>query len=202
MFRDETQLADAQEDTAQPAPRVLSVRHWHATLRDRLHARLLVAPRDRIQVDLWWNNDSARSDVQLVFGLYRDSIELGCLTGNGFDRPQLHRAGFGTLAVNIAIQALREVCPDDLHVQGVLSNTAEAVLDDATRTRLEANRRAFWRRFGLDVVRAGDPPLDYLRGRVGDLHTVASGTLAGQFPRCVPLQDFRALVKQADQVSP
>src|SRR5579862_9009261 len=110
MVPNESQLTDAPFAAELAAAPMVGVRTWQAHARDHLRARLIVSPRDRIQVDLWWNNESAKSDVQLVFGIYRHSVELGALTGNGFDRPQMHRAGFGTFAVNIAIEALREVC--------------------------------------------------------------------------------------------
>jgi hypothetical protein len=167
-------------------------RYWQTQARDRVCARLLFAPADRIEVDVWWNRNPAggRPDVELIFGLYGRSVELGSLQGNGFDRPELHRSGFGTFVVNIAIQALQAACDPELPVGGVLSNTAEAGLEPERRLRLEAGRREFWRRFGLQVVSRGDPPLDYLHGRVGDLHCVATGVVAGQFPRWVPLRDF------------
>jgi hypothetical protein len=166
------------------------VRYWHALAQDQIWVRLQFVPASKIEVDIWWNRLCRHPDVQLIFGLYADSVELGCLTGNGFDAPQLHRLGFGTFAVNIAIQALKACLPRTQRVYGVLSNTAEAQLPAPERARLEANRRAFWRRFGLDVVERGDPPMDYLAGRVGELRIVANGLLAGQFPRCVSVSDF------------
>lgn len=170
-----------------PAP---GTYYWHGHAEDQIWVRLQVFPKSKIEVDIWWNRLRRRPDVQLVFGIYADSVELGCLTGNGFDAPRFHRMGFGTFAVNIAIQALKACFPASLAVQGVLSNTAEAALPMEDRLLLEANRRAFWLRFGLDVVRRGDPPRDFLLGRVGRLRIVPSGMLAGQFPRCVSLGDF------------
>ncbi|SPE28077.1 hypothetical protein SBBP1_430036 [Burkholderiales bacterium] len=166
--------------------------YWQAQAKDQLRVRLLYVPGNKIDVGIWWNRPGRDADVQLVFGLYGDSVELGCLTGNGFDAPGFHRLGFGTFAVNIAVQALQATCRPSLAVQGVLSNTAEAKLAADERARLEANRRAFWRRFGLDVVTLGAPPLDYLRGRVGALQVVTAGSVAGQFPRCIALGEFVA----------
>jgi hypothetical protein len=189
---------DALAFSAQPAhrrgaprtPLKPGARYWHAQAKDQIWVRLVFAPQSRIEVDIWWNRIARQPDVQLIFGLYSDSVELGCLTGNGFDAPEFHRLGFGTFAVNIAVQALKAGFPRSLLVHGVLSNTAEAELPAEDRLRLEANRRAFWRRFGLDVVVRGDPPLDYLAGHVGGLHIVTTGMLAGQFPRCVSMSDF------------
>jgi hypothetical protein len=188
--------ANPARDVAQPRPvhgtlKLLpGVWYWTARQSDRIAVRLMFVPRNKVEVDVWWNPSGPRPDVQLVFGLYQDSVEFGALTGNGFDAPAFHRLGFGTFAVNIAVQALQAVCPAKMRVQGVLSNTAEEQLPTAQRLRLEENRRAFWRRFGLDVSTIGDPPEDYLQGTVGTLHTVSSGLLAGQFPRCVPLSGF------------
>jgi len=166
--------------------------YWRGQARDELTIRLLVAPRSRVAVDLWWNRRGGLADVQLVFGIYGDAVEFGLLSGNGFDAPHLHRAGFGTLAVNIGVQALQSVCDPSTGVHGVLSNTAEDSLPTARREPLEAARRAFWRRFGLDVAAHGSPPLDYLRGTVGALRVVPNGMIAGQFPRDLDLQEFVA----------
>jgi hypothetical protein len=165
-------------------------RYWHAQAHDRIWVRFVFAPLNRIEVDIWWNRLVRRPDVQLILGLDENSAELGCLTGNGFDTPGLHRLGFGTFAVNIAVQALKAGFAPSFRVHGVLSNTVEQDLPREERLRLEENRRAFWRRFGLDILQLGEPPLDCLSGSVGRLHIVARGSLAGQFPRCVSLGDF------------
>ncbi|SPE20747.1 hypothetical protein SBBP1_1170001 [Burkholderiales bacterium] len=176
--------------SAPSAGLVPGARYWQAQSKDRIWVRLLFVPNSKIEVGIWWNRLGRHADVQLVFGLYGDSVELGCLTGNGFDAPGFHRLGFGTFAVNIAVQALKVGFPPSHLVHGVLSNTAEEELPTEERLRLEAGRRAFWRRFGLEVVSRGDPPLDYLRGSVGGLRVVPTGLLAGQFPRCISLLDF------------
>jgi len=164
--------------------------YWHAQAQDRVWVRLQFIPQRKIEVDICWNRLGQRPDVQLLFGLYNDFVELGCLTGNGFDTPHLQGIGFGTFAVNIAVQALKACYPPSFKVQGLLSNTAEAGLEPAQRLALEANRRAFWRRFGLGVITREVPPLDFLAGQVGHLQVVATGLLAGQFPRCIPLSEF------------
>jgi hypothetical protein len=165
--------------------------HWQARVRDLLCARFVFVPRERVEVDLWWNRAGGKPDVQLVWGLQADVVELGSLTGNGFDHPSFHQAGFGTFAVNLAIEALRDICPPDTRVVGVLSNTDEAGLETSTRERLEESRRVFWRRFGLHVVRCGEPTFDYLTGTVADLRQVATGKVAGQFPRLICLEQFQ-----------
>ena len=165
-------------------------KYWHARAKDRMLVRLTFVPENRIQVDIWWNRSSGPPDIQLVFGLYARSVEFGSLTGNGFDAPQFHRIGLGTFAVNIAVQALKATCTPSTIVEGVLSNTAEAGLPRERRLPLEESRRAFWRRFGLNVESRGEPPLDYLMGRVGSLRIVSTGLVGGQFPRCISLRDF------------
>ncbi|HXY05376.1 MAG TPA: hypothetical protein VEI05_02415 [Burkholderiaceae bacterium] len=164
--------------------------YWQAQAKDRIWVRLVFVPKNKIEVDISWNRLTRTPDVQLVFGLYGDAVEFGSLTGNGFNSPAFHRLGFGTFAVNIAIQALKANFAPSLPVVGVLSNTDEEHLATEERLPLEANRRAFWRRFGLDVITQGEPPRDYLQGRVGNLHVVTSGMLGGEFPRCISLRDF------------
>jgi len=164
--------------------------YWHAQAKNRLWVRLVFVPENKIEVDIWWNRLVRHPDVQLVFGIYRDWVEFGSLTGNGFNAPEYHRLGFGTFAVNIAIQALKVGFDPALPVLGLLSNTDEEHLAPEQRLPLEESRRAFWRRFGLEVETRGEPPLDYLQGRIGNLHVVTAGLLAGEFPRCISLRDF------------
>ncbi len=164
--------------------------YWSCRDEDALVARVLLVPRSRIQVDLWWNRQGGDADVTLVCGLYGESVEMGALSGNGFDAPRFHRLGFGTLAVNLGLQAVQAVCAPSVLVHGVLSNTAEESLPPERQSALAEGRRAFWRRFGLDVVSRGSPPLDYLRGTVGGLRLVMHGLLAGRFARSVPLDAF------------
>ncbi len=162
----------------------------HAQDKDRIWVGLVFVPESRIEADVGWNRTGGRPDVQLIFGLYGGSVEFGSLTGNGFDAPGFHRLGFGTFVVNIAVQALKAALPHTRIVHGVLSNTAEADLAEPDRLRHEADRRAFWRRFGLEVVSRGDPPIDYLQGSVGRLSIVPTGMLGGQFARGISRKDF------------
>jgi len=175
---------------APPANLAPGLQYWHAQAKNQIWVRLVFVPENKIEVDVWWNRLVRHPDIQLVFGLYRDWVEFGSLTGNGFNAPEFHRLGFGTFAVNIAIQALKAGLDPVLPVLGVLSNTDEEALTPEQRLPLEASRRVFWRRFGLDVETRGDPPLDYLQGRIGNLHVVTAGMLAGEFPRCISLRDF------------
>jgi len=179
-------------DMARPASAVFAagVWTWQSQEQDRMRVRLQVVPSSRIEVGIWWNRDAGPADVRLIFGLYPGAVELGSLSGNGYDTPDRHRRGFGTLAVNVAVQALQARCAPQLPVRGVLSNTDEDGLPAAQRARLQADRAAFWRRFGLDVVARGAPPLDYLEGRVAGLRTVPDGLVAGQFPRLIALASF------------
>jgi hypothetical protein len=163
---------------------------WGALAKDRLWVSLIFIPDQKIQVDLWFNTLIGAPVVTLCFGLYPHSVEFGELLGNGFDRPQFHQKGFGTLAVNTAIQALQLICSPNTRIEGLLSNTEEDKLPAEERNRLAGERRIFWSRFGVRLIAQG--PLDdiYLCGTVGALATLRSGQVAHQFPRFVPLARF------------
>ena len=119
MARMTLEVLSAELDFPQPAvgPRA----HCRACIRqarehDLLTVRLTVVPFSRIAVDLWWNRVGGPADVQAQFGLYETSIELGSLRGNGFDAPEFHRRGFGTFAINTAVQALKASVPPALSI--------------------------------------------------------------------------------------
>ena len=146
---------------------------WGASAKDKLVVRLLFVPDQKVQVDLWWITLIGAPQITLCVGLYTHSVEFGELLGNGFNHPQFHQKGFGTLLVNIAIQALQSVCAPATRVEGVLSNTEEDGLSIEMRKRLTESRRIFWSRFGVSLV--GQEPREekiYLRGTVGDLATL------------------------------
>jgi hypothetical protein len=163
---------------------------WGARAKDRLWVRLIFVPDQKIQVDLWWNTLIGPPVITLSFGLYPDSVEFGELLGNGFNCPQFHQKGFGTLAVNTAIQALHLICSPATRIEGLLSNTEEEVLPTEERKRLAEERRLFWSRFGVGLIAQGPLNDIYLCGTVGTLATLRKGQVAHQFPRFVPLASF------------
>lgn len=163
---------------------------WGACAADRILVRLVFAPDRNIQVDLWWNTVIGASVIRLCVGLYPDSVEFGELLGNGFNHPQFHQKGYGTLVVNTAIQSLQSTCPPDMRIEGVLLNMDEEELSVEDRNRLAKYRHIFWSRFGFGFVTLGPQEETHLRGTVGALKAVRSGQIADQFPRFVPLASF------------
>jgi GNAT superfamily N-acetyltransferase len=164
--------------------------YWGARARERLLLGIVFVPERNIEVDLWWNTVTGPPEIRLCLGLYAHSVEFGELSGNGFDHPQFHQRGFGTLVVNTAIQALQSVYAPDTPIEGVLSNTAERRLSLEERARLAQERLAFWTRFGVGFYAAGAPDELHLCGTVGALVSLQAGFVAGQFPRFVPLAAF------------
>lgn len=163
---------------------------WGARANDRILIRLGFDPERRIRVDLWWNTVIGAPAITLCIGLYPESVEFGELLGNGFNHPEFHQKGFGTLVVNTAIQSLQSICSPATWIEGVLLNTEEDGLAVEERNRLAVYRRIFWSRFGLDFFSPGPQKEIHLRGTVGALKTVRSGQIADQFPRFVPLASF------------
>ena len=160
--------------------------------RDSIVLRMVFVPHCKIVVDLWWNNFGANPDVRLYVQLNRSSVEFGALTGNGFDSP-LHQQGFGTLAVNTAIQVLQDTYPSTFAVEGVLQYLNEDALDDLQRHELARLRRTFWNNFGMNTLPASDDSqFEYLSGSVGKLKLQENGTIHDQFSRFVPLSQFVA----------
>lgn len=161
---------------------------WRAQAKDSIVVRVIFAPNCKIEVGIWWNNASKFPDVRLYVGLYKNSVEFGELTGSGFDSP-LHQKGFGTLAVNTAIQVLQQVYPSGFRVEGTLLYTQESDLNEERQQELANLRRAFWTKFGLKTILAGiDNTQIFMRGVIGKLNTQQTGIIYHQFPRFVPLQ--------------
>jgi hypothetical protein len=167
--------------------------YWGARARARLLLGIVFVPERKIEVDLWWNTVTGPPEIRLCLGLYAHAVEFGELSGNGFDHPQFHQRGFGTLVVNTAIQALQSVYAPETSIEGVLSNTAERRLSPEQRGRLAQERRAFWTRFGVGFYTPGASDELHLCGTVGALRSLRAGFVAGQFPRFVPLAAFSPL---------
>ena len=163
---------------------------WGAHAKDRLWVSLNFVPHQKMQVDMWWNSFVCAPVVTLCFGLYPHSVEFGELLGNGFNHPQFHQKGFGSLAVNTAVQALQSVCSPATRIEGLLSNTEEDGLPTGDKNRLAKERRFFWSRFGVGLIPQGPLNDIYLCGTVGALTPLRDGQVADQFPRFVPLESF------------
>jgi hypothetical protein len=171
--------------------------HWSAGGRDRLALRFCFRPQEKIELGLWWNSEAKQPDVRLICGLSADRIEFGSLLGNGFDQPALQGRGFGTLAVNLAIEALQALFPAHLRTEGLLSHVAEDRLPAQERERLEDNRRAFWRRFGFRIQRDAPTEPEYISARVGELMRIDRGMVGGRFARSLSLRDFAPQIPEA-----
>jgi hypothetical protein len=201
LFKSNTEKPRRNRRTAtRAAPNSLVLRpgryFWGARAKDRLWVSLIFIPDQKIQVDLWWNTLIDPPAVTLCFGLYTHSVEFGELSGNGFDRPQFHQKGFGTLAANTAIQALQLICSPNTSIEGLLSNTIEDKLPAEERSRLAEERRIFWGRFGAGLIAQGPFNEIYLCGTVGALTTLRGGQVAQQFPRFVPLTGFSQMMPE------
>jgi hypothetical protein len=166
------------------------VLRWFGGRGDRLAIRFCFRPKEKLDIGLWWNSEARQPDVRLICGLYPDWVEFGSLLGNGFDQPALQGRGFGTLAVNLAVEGLQALCPAQMRAEGLLSNVAEHDLDGAQRRQLESNRRAFWQRFGFRAERDDAEQFEYIVARVGDLRRADRGTVGGVFARSLSLRDF------------
>jgi hypothetical protein len=164
--------------------------YWGARVREQLLLEITFVPEQKIEVDLWWNTMTGPPEIKLCLGLYPHSVEFGELSGNGFDHPQFHHRGFGTLVVNTAIQALQSSCVPATPIEGVLANLEEQRLSPEQRSRLAEERRVFWSRFGVGFYAPGAPDELNLCGTVGALVTLRCGNVAEQFPRFVPLAAF------------
>jgi hypothetical protein len=164
--------------------------YWGARARARLLLAVVFVPEQKIEVDLWWNTLTGPPEIKLCLGLYPHSVEFGELSGNGFDHPQFHHRGFGTLVVNTAIQALQSSCAPATPIEGLLSNLEEQRLPPEQRAKLAQERRAFWGRFGVDFYAPEAAEELNMCGTVGALVTCGGGKVAGQFPRLVPLAAF------------
>jgi len=161
---------------------------WEHAVPPSIRIHLLFVPRQVLEVRIAIQR-ALGHDIRLSFGLCHDTVEFGELVGNGFDQPALHRKGFGTLAVNVALQAIQSICPPTMRIEGVLSNVDEAHLPMGERQRLAESRRAFWRRFGVSVIESQEGE-DRLDGAVGDLRMVRNGTVGSLDARFVPLSAF------------
>jgi len=162
---------------------------WEHSGTPPIRIHLLFVPCQVVEVRIAVHRAQGH-DIRLSFGLCHDTVEFGELVGNGFDRPALHRKGYGTLAVNVALQAIQSICPPCTRIKGVLSNVDEAHLPLDQRHTLAENRRAFWRRFGVSVITNWEGA-DHLDGAVGDLRIVPGGTVGSLDGRVVPLSEFR-----------
>jgi len=158
---------------------------WESGTNDPVRVRLDFQPGYKLDVDVWWRSKEASPSLRLWVQLQHQSARFGDLTGNGHG-SRLHRKGFGTFAVNVAVQVLQAIYDGDAPVTGMLSNPSDPTDQKA---RLEIARRMFWSQFGLTV---SPGHYEQLVGTVGGLRCVHEGLVAGQFSRYLDLCKFSA----------
>lgn len=158
---------------------------WEGGTNDQVRVRLDFQPGYKLDVDVWWKSKDATPCMRLWVPLQHQSARFGDLTGNGYG-SKLHRQGFGTFAVNLAVQVLQKTYEPDAPVSGILSNPSDPTDQKA---RLEHARRMFWSQFGLTV---SSGHYEQLAGTVGGLRCVHEGLVAGQFSRYLDLCNFSA----------
>ena len=103
------------------------------------------------QLEVWIEFSEVRSPRVLLDIALVNSPRIADLTGTGPGSQTRHNQGYGTLVVNVAIQALRRMpaSSGETRVTGLISDRRSEVTD-------------FWRRFGFSVA----PPI---AGKDGDL---------------------------------
>lgn len=131
--------------------------------------------QDRLDVFIDAVGRSALPQIRLFVSYSDTSVHVWDLYGNNPGGP-LHRKGLGALAVNTAIQFLRQVCPADASLRGHVTDA-----QDLSASAQEA-RAAFWRAFNFKVTEPTPEGDQYLRGDLGSLQYV-SGKALDEHPR-------------------
>ena len=156
-----------------------------------LRVELKHTPEMHADVRVWLDGHGRAEPVLLTVDSRSDYVAFRDLVCNGFGSEK-QGIGLGTLAVNTAIQALKRYYPANAPVRGYLSNPPEDRLPRDHRVNLEEARRAFWRRFGMEIAAGDAEGKEYIVSTVGQLTCIERGTVAGLYPRYVPLEDFKA----------
>lgn len=110
------------------------------------------------------------------------------ILGNNYESG-IQGKGFGTLLVNVAIQALREKLPTDAEVTGQMSDVGDP--QEPTLLEICRSRRAkFWESFGFRIL-PGEWGFQKIRAKLSDLKEKRDGLVMGNHPRFLPLTEFR-----------
>lgn len=163
--------------------------------------RILIRPRKVgssrcLDIHLDTDYPNAKPRVTLLLDLYAGRVRVTDLRSNGF-QSGLQNGGYGTLAVNIALQSLRRYycldpgVPDSTHnptLSGSVSSTGDPD-EEPHRSECWQRRNHFWSRFGFKL---NDPSVSDtgMQASLADLHEIVSGTTANGTPRWVSIELF------------
>ncbi|WP_155754616.1 hypothetical protein [Burkholderia stagnalis] len=155
-----------------PYPQIVIEGHGYSRLEVRVHFSDLLG--DRVLLDIAHGNFPRITD----------------LWGTGPASATRHNQGYGTLVVNLAIQALRKMqsSTDDTCVTGLITDRRSEVAD-------------FWKKFGFSVTSPDTGKDGSLSGKLGDLVVQERAYKAGGiFDVAMDLSWFR--VKENQSIAP
>lgn len=163
--------------------------------------RILIRPRKvgaRRYLDIHIDTDypNTKPRLTLLLDLFADWVRVTDLFNNGF-HSGIQNGGYGTLAVNLALQALHlYYCrdpadpdsTDNPKLYGSISSTGDPD-DEPLRSECWQRRNHFWSRFGFKL---DDPtvPDTGMRASLAELREIVSGTTANGTPRWVSIKLF------------
>ena len=131
-----------------------------------------------------------KGDVRLFLSLNTQSVKFTDLFGNG-PGTCCHRAGLGTLLVNTAVQALKQLYPLTATVHGYVWESNVGGLPESARRTRQVERKLFWRTFGFGFTAPDHRGGVHLRGTVGKLRDGKSGKVLGVHPRAIDLSHMQ-----------
>lgn len=158
---------------------------WKHHGKHPIQVTAFIPNNGQLRVEILHNISSAQPKVKLQIDVLTNGVIFRDLTGNGIQNGT-NRKGFGTFAVNTAIQLLKRHCTSNLSISGHIFHT-----EDGSRSEIEQaiidGRRRFWSRFG--PIAQGDT----ISGTIKNLELYQAGLVVGEFSVFIPIDQFKPL---------
>jgi hypothetical protein len=140
-----------------------------------------------VQIALGWQKYRKMRRTEVWIRVDFDVCRI-FLEENPFDEsyPDLHNKGIATCAVNTAISFLLPFYkkPESTILYGEVSDIDDQRIPEELRPASAEKRRNFWKRFGFSGS-------NHISCRLSELKYVTEGLMLDEFPRLIPLEQFR-----------
>lgn len=143
----------------------------------------------KLDVNIFVGRSYSYPVVRHLLGLGNSCVRVIDIYGAG-SNTRWHRQGLGALAVNTAIQFLKDIYPLTATLRGHVYDAKGFDLPEEERLLRQKDRKAFWRVFGYGITTPDSRGNEFLCGTIGDLKVLATGHVLGVHPRLFNIEEM------------
>ena len=158
----------------------------------RIDVKVILQRGSNLDVLIYIDQANVHPAIRLFLSLCNTSVRVVDLYGNP-PGSRWHRSGLGALAVNTAIQFLKQLYPPSVTLYGHVFDSKDFGLAESEQPERQEGRKAFWRTFGFEISSPDTRGDERLQGTIGALHLASTGLALGEHPRVFDISHMQFL---------